>query len=91
MRSGRRAGNTRSGFIPFSVPIIKSTNRKVGAFYYSYYFERDSKPEGARSVKQNSLNNCFVAEWCEGGYCEQCGAVAEQEIREADLSLSACQ
>ena len=42
------------------------------------YRERDSKPEGARSVKQNSLNNCFVAEWCDGGYCEHCGAVAEQ-------------
>ena len=29
---------------------------------------RDSKPERARSVKQNSLGNCFVAEWCADGY-----------------------
>ena len=31
-------------------------------------FVRDSKPERAPSVKQNSLNNCFVTRWCADGY-----------------------
>lgn len=51
------------------------------------YGERDSKPEGARSVKQNSLNNCFVAEWCDGGYCEQCGAVGKTESAEYPVKI----
>ena len=43
----------------------KGTNRKVGTLFC---VRRDSNPERVPSVKQNSLNNCFVARWCEDGY-----------------------
>ena len=47
-----------------------SKKRKHQLLWLVLFFldRRDSKPERARSVKQNSLGNCFVAEWCADGY-----------------------
>ncbi len=72
------------GFESLAARHNKRTSERV-SFCYATINCGDSKPEGARSVKQNSLNDCFAAKWCE----EKARSFFEQRGCEAALSIAA--
>ena len=43
-----------------------------------FFVHRDLNPKRAKSVKKKLPVASFLAFYCAGGYCEQCGAVAKQ-------------